>query len=647
MSSILEGLYNEEEQSADSELRRKLDKVESILGTRTDMRGRQFNQAIQDITKNIKYLQQDELVMEIYSKMQSMAQAIGLPEKELDYVEKAVREAFNNLESAVYEMEEPFEDYVRDLQYKVEELELDEGMYDQEAFDRIFKDRKGKGSMEKPKVKPLPPHVKRPRDTGMYNQPNKADKDKEGEQLSEAQFDEAAGEKDACYHKVKSRYKVWPSAYASGALVKCRKVGAKNWGKTTTKEDEELDEGEERSIIANGCVEKLVDEFSGRENQFANKDDLEYAIYQALEDLDVEDCVDPEMEVGGQPIGHFASGRVIDCCSSSDIIYDVMAHMDETQIGEELDEAGTNCWKGYEKKGTKKMFGKTVNNCVKKEAVEEDLKAWFGKGKDGGAGGGGWDAYDGSGNRTGKCGETKGKAKPKCLSKSKAASLRASGGKKAIGAAVKKKRRNDPNKNRKGKAKNVSNKTNESRILQGLTEGLNTPTPFQIVQDVYKNKQHQKIDGVVMDLFTASALVNAYNQISDANKKKMENADIAMLGKMASKIFELSESMELEEGNGKIRMGILGMLLVAGIWKIDRNMAEKVWDNSHQLQQLTQVYAKANECGDKEKMKDVKRRIANHKTRLDIGKGDVDFDGLPGKDDIKDIGYATQSCEVR
>ena len=38
------------------------------------------------------------------------------------------------------------------------------------------------------------------------------------------------GEKDACYHKVKSRYKVWPSAYASGALVKCRKVGAKNWG---------------------------------------------------------------------------------------------------------------------------------------------------------------------------------------------------------------------------------------------------------------------------------------------------------------------------------------------------------------------------------------------------------------------------------
>tara|TARA_Y100000401_G_C8194269_1_gene160308 strand:- start:302 stop:463 length:162 start_codon:yes stop_codon:yes gene_type:complete len=35
---------------------------------------------------------------------------------------------------------------------------------------------------------------------------------------------------DACAKKVKSRYTKWPSAYASGALVKCRKVGAKNWG---------------------------------------------------------------------------------------------------------------------------------------------------------------------------------------------------------------------------------------------------------------------------------------------------------------------------------------------------------------------------------------------------------------------------------
>ena len=51
-----------------------------------------------------------------------------------------------------------------------------------------------------------------------------------GKPITEEQFDEAAGKKDACYHKVKARYKVWPSAYASGALVQCRKKGAKNWG---------------------------------------------------------------------------------------------------------------------------------------------------------------------------------------------------------------------------------------------------------------------------------------------------------------------------------------------------------------------------------------------------------------------------------
>jgi len=100
---------------------------------------------------------------------------------------------------------------------------------------------------------------------------------------------EGKGEKDACYHKVKSRYSVWPSAYASGALVKCRKVGAKNWGNKSKK-------NEEFTPI-----------------QIA-----------ALESIDAV----------------------------------------------EVNEAGQKCWKGYEKKGTKKMFGKTYNNCVKKEDIE-------------------------------------------------------------------------------------------------------------------------------------------------------------------------------------------------------------------------------------------------------------------------------------
>ena len=64
-----------------------------------------------------------------------------------------------------------------------------------------------------------------------------------GEMVSEELMNE---KKDACYYKVKSRYKVWPSAYASGALVKCRNKGAKNWGNISKNESSIL-EGIERA----------------------------------------------------------------------------------------------------------------------------------------------------------------------------------------------------------------------------------------------------------------------------------------------------------------------------------------------------------------------------------------------------------------
>ena len=54
--------------------------------------------------------------------------------------------------------------------------------------------------------------------------------------------------KDACYRKVKSRYKVFPSAYASGAIAKCRKVGASNWGNKKTKDKtQKVDGGQKNS----------------------------------------------------------------------------------------------------------------------------------------------------------------------------------------------------------------------------------------------------------------------------------------------------------------------------------------------------------------------------------------------------------------
>lgn len=72
---------------------------------------------------------------------------------------------------------------------------------------------------------------------------------------------EKEGKKDACYHKVKARYDVWPSAYASGALSKCRKVGAKNWGNKSKKNeslDEEFIPGGESSKYGQISVEEMI-----------------------------------------------------------------------------------------------------------------------------------------------------------------------------------------------------------------------------------------------------------------------------------------------------------------------------------------------------------------------------------------------------
>jgi len=128
-----------------------------------------------------------------------------------------------------------------------------------------------------------------------------------------------------------------------------KKGTKKMFGKTVPncvkKEAVEVHEGEERSIIRDACVEKLVDEFRGEEHQFENLGDLEYAIYSELERLDVEDCVDPDMEVGGQRIGDFASGGVINVIDSSSAIEDVVAQLDTSELEE---------GKSPHKKGTKK-----------------------------------------------------------------------------------------------------------------------------------------------------------------------------------------------------------------------------------------------------------------------------------------------------
>jgi hypothetical protein len=119
------------------------------------------------------------------------------------------------------------------------------------------------------------------------------------------------------------------------------------------------------------------------------------------------------------------------------------------------------CWKGYEKKGMKMLFGKRVPNCVKKEdidicvncgdlvfneSIDENLKKWF-KDK--------WVRFGPDGKIRGDCARGSSKeGKPKCLPRSKAYAL----GKKGRATAAGRKRRQDPKANRKGAAKNVKTK---------------------------------------------------------------------------------------------------------------------------------------------------------------------------------------------
>jgi hypothetical protein len=69
--------------------------------------------------------------------------------------------------------------------------------------------------------------------------------------------------------------------------------------------------------------------------------------------------------------------------------------------------------------------------------ISEDLRKWFGKGKEGSSTGGGWDRYNSKGEKVGKCGDAKeGEPYSACLSKEKASKL----GKKGIASFVARKR---------------------------------------------------------------------------------------------------------------------------------------------------------------------------------------------------------------
>ena len=178
-----------------------------------------------------------------------------------------------------------------------------------------------------------------------------------------------SGTKDACYHKVKSRYDVWPSAYASGALVKCRKVGADKWGtksEATMHEEERFcplcDKRETRSQCSYG--EKAWDKVSVK--------DEEYSMARS-ELKTIEDAVKRLKAKVGQGEGDLEAWVQSKITKAADYIdtaadYVTSGEMEEQKLVDKImDEM--KCWPGYKKKGTQKLFGKKYNRCVKAEDV--------------------------------------------------------------------------------------------------------------------------------------------------------------------------------------------------------------------------------------------------------------------------------------
>lgn len=107
------------------------------------------------------------------------------------------------------------------------------------------------------------------------------------------------------------------------------------------------------------------------------------------------------------------------------------------------------CWKGYAQKGMKPKGGRMVPNCVpvSEQELEENLRDWF-KEK--------WVRFGPDGKIKGPCARgSSSEGKPKCLPQKKAHNL----GKKGRASAAARKRREDPNPERHGKAKNVATKS--------------------------------------------------------------------------------------------------------------------------------------------------------------------------------------------
>lgn len=80
---------------------------------------------VNDETRVIKY---DNIPQEIYIKVMGIADDNGIDasdSSDLEWKIKEVREKVNELESAIYDLVEPFEDALRDKENEIDELEYE------------------------------------------------------------------------------------------------------------------------------------------------------------------------------------------------------------------------------------------------------------------------------------------------------------------------------------------------------------------------------------------------------------------------------------------------------------------------------------------------------------------------------------------
>ena len=187
-----------------------------------------------------------------------------------------------------------------------------------------------------------------------------------GKKLTEEQFDEAAGKKDACYHKVKARYDVWPSAYASGALVKCRKVGAANWGNKSKKK-----EGVDEKVLGGKDMTSSIDK--GTKITFSRNLPTGYR-YLAGKTFKVSKKGINTFNVLPDGSNNEKDTKTLDAPTILKLLKNkniskIVNSKGKKLNKEGLDEKRGTCWVGYQQVGMKKKGGKMVPNCVK-EIIE-------------------------------------------------------------------------------------------------------------------------------------------------------------------------------------------------------------------------------------------------------------------------------------